>query len=78
VIVVDAQNKAEYREVTLGPSVEGLRIVTSGLKAGERIVVSGVQRVRPGAVVAPSSVRMDQRPEVQAQSSSNPTEVVQR
>jgi membrane fusion protein, multidrug efflux system len=77
VIVVDAQNKAEYREVTLGASIEGLRIVTSGLKAGERIVVSGVQRVRPGAVVAPSTVRMDARPERQAQSSAT-TEIVQR
>lgn len=61
VLVVDAENKAIYREVTLGPSVEGLRVVTQGLKAGERIVVNGLQRVRPGAVVAPQLVSMDVR-----------------
>ena len=36
----------------LGASVEGLRVVTSGLKSGERIVVNGLQRVRPGALIA--------------------------
>lgn len=61
VLVVDAENKAVYREVTLGPSVEGLRIVTQGLKPGERIVVNGLQRVRPGAIVAPQLVSMDIR-----------------
>jgi multidrug efflux system membrane fusion protein len=59
VLVVDAGNKAAYREVTLGPSVEGLRVVTNGLKSGERIVVNGLQRVRPGAVVEPQMVSMD-------------------
>jgi len=59
VLVVDADNKTAYREVTLGPSVEGLRIVTNGLKSGERIVVNGLQRVRPGAVVEPQMVSMD-------------------
>ncbi len=57
VMVVDADNKADYREVTLGASVDGLRVVTSGLKAGERIVVNGLQRVRPGALVAPRGGR---------------------
>ena len=58
VMVVDKDQKAEYREVTLGANVNGLRIVTSGLKAGERIVVNGLQRVRPGALVAPQEVKM--------------------
>ncbi len=53
VMVVGEGNRADYREVTLGPSVDGLRVVTSGLKAEERIVVNGLQRVRPGTVVAP-------------------------
>jgi multidrug efflux system membrane fusion protein len=61
VLVVDPDNKAAYREVTLGASVDGLRIVTSGLKSGERIVVNGLQRVRPGAVVEPQMVSMDVR-----------------
>ncbi len=53
VFVVDGQNKAVYREVTLGASVDGMRIVTSGLKPNERVVVNGLQRVRPGALLAP-------------------------
>lgn len=59
VLVVGADNKATYREVVLGSSVNGLRIVTSGLQAGERIVVSGLQRVRPGAVIAPQPATMN-------------------
>ncbi|HEY8976200.1 MAG TPA: efflux RND transporter periplasmic adaptor subunit [Burkholderiaceae bacterium] len=58
VMVVGADDKAQYREVTLGANVDGLRIVTSGLKPGERIVVNGLQRVRPGALVAPQVVAM--------------------
>jgi multidrug efflux system membrane fusion protein len=60
VMVVGADNKAAYREVSLGASVNGLRIVTSGLKADERIVVNGLQRIRPGSLVAPQNVQMAQ------------------
>jgi multidrug efflux system membrane fusion protein len=67
VLVVSADNKAEYREVTLGANVDNLRVVTSGLKSGERIVVNGLQRIRPGALVVPQVVRMDARSELQAQ-----------
>ncbi|CAN5477927.1 efflux RND transporter periplasmic adaptor subunit [soil metagenome] len=59
VMVVSKDNKAEYREVTLGVSVDGLRMVMSGLKAGEHIVVKGLQRIRPGAPLAPEIVAMD-------------------
>ncbi|WP_375459580.1 efflux RND transporter periplasmic adaptor subunit [uncultured Enterovirga sp.] len=62
VLVVGADNKALYRAVTLGPSVDGLRIVTEGLQPGERIVVNGLQRVRPGALVQPQVVAMGARP----------------
>ncbi|RZL32960.1 MAG: efflux RND transporter periplasmic adaptor subunit [Rubrivivax sp.] len=67
VIVVGAGNQAEWRPVTLGANVNGLRVVTSGLKAGERVVVGGVQRVRPGSVLAPKDVSMDAKPELAAQ-----------
>lgn len=67
VIVVGAGNQAEWRPVTLGANVNGLRVVTSGLKGGERIVVGGVQRVRPGSVLAPKDVAMDAKPELSAQ-----------
>lgn len=58
VFVVDGSNKAVWREVTLGAPVDGLRVVTNGLSAGERIVVNGLHRVRPGAEVAPQPVPM--------------------
>ena len=61
VMVVGPDNKASYREVALGASVDGLRIVTSGLKPGERIVVNGLQRVRPGSLVAPQEIKMASR-----------------
>jgi membrane fusion protein, multidrug efflux system len=53
VYAVGEGNKVIYREVTLGASMEGQRIVLSGLKAGEVIIVNGVQHVQPGAVVDP-------------------------
>lgn len=59
VMVVGNDNKAAYREVTLGANVNGLRIVTSGLKPEERVIVNGLQRVRPGAVVQPQPVAME-------------------
>jgi multidrug efflux system membrane fusion protein len=59
VMVVGQDNKAEWREVTLGAPVNGLRVVTKGLKAGERVVVNGLQHIRPGALVAPQEVTMD-------------------
>jgi multidrug efflux system membrane fusion protein len=67
VMVVGADSKAVWREVKLGASVNGLRVVSEGLKAGERIVVNGLQRVRPGMALAPREVAMDAKPEVTAQ-----------
>jgi len=58
VFVVDKDGKAEYRAVTLGPVVDGLRVVRSGLKPGEKIVVNGLQRVRPGAPITAQTVPM--------------------
>ncbi|QJD92723.1 efflux RND transporter periplasmic adaptor subunit [Duganella dendranthematis] len=62
VYVVSKDNKAEYRPVQLGQQVDGLRIVRDGLKAGEKIVVNGLQRVKPGAPVTPTTVAMDADP----------------
>jgi membrane fusion protein, multidrug efflux system len=59
VMVVGADNKAVYRGVQLGGVTNNLRIVTGGLQPGERIVVNGLQRIRPGAVVAPQIVAMN-------------------
>lgn len=50
---LDDENRAQYRKVTLGPLYEGKRIVREGLAGKDRIVTSGLQRVRPNIVVAP-------------------------
>jgi multidrug efflux system membrane fusion protein len=59
VFVVGKDNKAEYRPVKLGPTIDGLRVVREGLKPDEKIVVNGLQRVRPGAPITPQVVSMD-------------------
>jgi multidrug efflux system membrane fusion protein len=53
VYVVGPKNDVQYRTVTLGPIVDGLRVVRSGLEAGDSVIVNGLQRVRPGVQVAP-------------------------
>jgi len=53
VFVVDGENKVASRQVQLGSSLDGMRVVEKGLNAGDKIVVNGLQRIRPGAVVAP-------------------------
>jgi RND family efflux transporter MFP subunit len=53
VMVVGADDIVEARPVELGPLVDGLRVVRGGLDGGERVVVVGVQRARPGQKVAP-------------------------
>lgn len=62
VLVLDEGNRARYREVRLGSASGGLRVVDAGLKAGERIVVNGLQRVRPGEPVTPREVPMAGQP----------------
>ena len=62
VMVVGEDSKAEYRAVTLGGPANGLRVVTAGLKAGDRVVVNGLQHIRPGALLAPQEVPMDGQP----------------
>ncbi|AYD01206.1 efflux RND transporter periplasmic adaptor subunit [Neorhizobium sp. NCHU2750] len=53
VLVVDGKNTVAYRPVVLGDAVDGMRIVEKGLNAGDRVIVNGLQRVRPGATVDP-------------------------
>jgi len=55
VFVVSKENKVELRSVTLGDRVGEDYIVTAGLKPGERIVVEGIQKVRPGVTVTPTA-----------------------
>jgi multidrug efflux system membrane fusion protein len=53
VLVLGEGDTVQYRAVKLGPAVDGKRVVREGLQAGEKIVVNGLQRVRPGTKVAP-------------------------
>jgi multidrug efflux system membrane fusion protein len=53
VFVVGSGNKAEYRSVVLGSEMDGKRVVTSGLKPGDRLILDGLQKLAPGVPVAP-------------------------
>lgn len=53
VLVVDAAGKVEYRPVGVGAAQGSDRLVTEGLKVGEKVIVSGLMRVRPGMTVKP-------------------------
>jgi membrane fusion protein (multidrug efflux system) len=55
VAVVGGDNKVSIRAVTLGETVGHDWIVTEGVKSGERVVVEGVQKVRPGMLVEPKA-----------------------
>ncbi|KAA0677143.1 efflux RND transporter periplasmic adaptor subunit [Roseomonas genomospecies 6] len=58
VLVVGGDDTVQYREIVPGAAQNGLRVVKSGLKAGERIVVNGIQHARPGARISPKTVAM--------------------
>ncbi|MGF6934154.1 multidrug efflux system membrane fusion protein [Paraburkholderia sp. UCT70] len=58
VLVVDQGNHVVYRGITTGSMQGNLRVVNDGLKPGDRIVVNGVQRVRPGDMVRAHMVPM--------------------
>jgi len=53
VLVVGAGNKAETRPLTIAQTVGDKWLVTAGLKAGDRLIVDGLQKAQPGAVVKP-------------------------
>lgn len=55
VLAVAADNKAVYRTVKLGGSVQDKRVIRSGLQSGDRVIVNGLQRVRPGMTVDPET-----------------------
>ncbi|MGB8353590.1 MAG: efflux RND transporter periplasmic adaptor subunit [Chthoniobacteraceae bacterium] len=53
VLALAKGNTVEYRKITLGPVIDGKRIVREGLQPGEKIVVNGLQRARPGSEITP-------------------------
>jgi len=60
VLALKADNSIEYRLVDLGPEIDGLRVVKQGLAPGDIIVVNGLQHVKPGQMVAPTRVAMNE------------------
>jgi RND family efflux transporter MFP subunit len=63
VYVVDEDDAISYRKIKVGPLVHGLRVVREGLQPQERIVIVGLQRVRPGIKVTPESGKIEEAPE---------------
>lgn len=59
VLVLEPDSTVAYRAVELGRVIDGLRIVKAGLQPGERIVIDGMQHVRPGMKVAAKEASMD-------------------
>ena len=57
-LVANAQNVVEQRSVTVGQLEDGMRVIKEGLQGDEWVVVDGIQRARPGAVVKP--IRQEQ------------------
>ncbi|HEX5447069.1 MAG TPA: efflux RND transporter periplasmic adaptor subunit [Pirellulales bacterium] len=68
VYVVNDKDEVEYRPVQVGKLHEGMRVITEGLSPGERVIVNGVQRARPGAKVEVRVV--EEGPEVKGQRSA--------
>jgi RND family efflux transporter MFP subunit len=62
VVVVGADGKPQFRDVQLGALQDGMRVVGGGkLKAGENVVVDGLQRIIPGVPVAPQVLKVDDK-----------------
>jgi RND family efflux transporter MFP subunit len=66
VLVVDGDNVARPKYVTLGPAVDGLRVVAAGLAADDNVIINGLMRARPGTKVTP------QRASIAAASAADP------
>lgn len=57
-LVVDEKNTVQRRDITMGNKFGPMVVIASGLEAGERVVVDGVQRSRPGAIVSPTEIQL--------------------
>lgn len=78
VLVVDSSNRASYREVKTGSLYDGKRVIESGLSADERIIVTGLQLVRPGDAVRSKEVALDGSALLQSDLARADTAVKQR
>ena len=60
--MVDDAGKVGMRQVELGPQVGRLRVIESGLKAGERVAIEGLLMLKDGATIQPKVVDFDKDP----------------
>jgi len=67
VYVVDSENVVKYRRITVGPVRNGWVVIRDGLKADERVVVKGLQRVRPNSKVKPIEEKPGDEPAAEGQ-----------
>jgi RND family efflux transporter MFP subunit len=58
-LLADSENVTEYRPVEAGELLEGMRVIKTGLKGDERIIVNGLQKARPGSPVTPTEAKSD-------------------
>jgi multidrug efflux pump subunit AcrA (membrane-fusion protein) len=72
IYIVNPKNEVVSRPVRLGALHDGLREITDGLKPGERVIVNGLQQVRPGVTVEPKLVDMPVRLAANARKSEKP------
>jgi membrane fusion protein (multidrug efflux system) len=72
VAVVDGSGKVAFRNVKVGARVDSLWVVEEGLKAGERVVVEGLQRIQDGMTVTPKTAPPAQASAPPAQASATP------
>jgi RND family efflux transporter MFP subunit len=75
VYVVNEKNEVVSRPVRVGALHAGLRAIEEGLRPGERVVVNGIQQVRPGAIVEPKLVEMPQSKSAKVAIGTRPPEL---
>jgi RND family efflux transporter MFP subunit len=73
VFLVDGESKAQYRTVKIGPLVDGLRVVREGVGPEDRVIVAGLQRVRPGLKVDAQQEAIPPPPGAAAQGAGSAT-----
>lgn len=56
--VLNQENQAEYRKVALGARIGNLRVIIEGIRPEDRVVIEGLQKIRPGAQVAPELIAL--------------------
>ncbi|NOQ81014.1 MAG: efflux RND transporter periplasmic adaptor subunit, partial [Methylophaga sp.] len=55
VLVVNQENKVEKHPVTLGQRIDGMTVISEGIKANDKVIINGLQKARPGSVVNPTT-----------------------